>query len=266
MSSGIDKSGKFVRMTACELSRIAAYSLGGGRAYNIPIIRWHLAEHTPDMDAKGNIEAFRGAFEPWARALSPIQLISTSNIKEANIVIRFGVNGDPDLPIPFSSSTLAYAYFPVRNKSDMWVNDRYNWGLMHRRDQYNLKKVVTHEIGHSLNIGHSSVKGDIMEAIYAPNNAINLTHDTLAAIERLYGAMKRRLGPAVDPAEPEKPLAPLALGKDGKKLLGIILANKQMMYRLSNGQLSFLAKYLETRGRNRRDTIDKTYNRIRSAL
>ena len=255
------------RATACEMSQVAEFKLGSGRAYTVPVIYWHLAEHTPDLDAAGNIESFRKAFADWQPLLDPIKLESTSDPRKANITIYFAVNGDRDLPIPFSGSTLAYAYFPIRNKSKMYFNDAYEWGMMHDAQHTNLRKVATHEIGHSLNIGHSVVRGDIMEAVYAPNNEVKLTKDTWDAVEALYGPLKRRLRqnnperprPAPKPEEPG-----VQLSQETKAILAIIFPNKYALYRLTPAQLVVLAKHLKLNaGGGRRVLVEKIYSVIR---
>ena len=172
---------------ACKVCSVGKYKRGSGAPYQSSPIYWHVAEHTPDMDKKGNIAAFNAAFNIWQEVLSPIQLLPTSSLTRANIVVRFARNGDSDLPYRFEPSTLAYAFFPYNNKSDIWFNDAFNWGAMHSPENFNLVKVAVHEIGHSLNLDHSVVSGDIMEAVYTPNDDIIITADTLAGIEDLYG-------------------------------------------------------------------------------
>lgn len=183
----------------------------GEPAILVPVIKWHLESLTPDIPNQADtIEAFRGAFQRWADVMGPIQFESTSEESEANIVCHFRFDGDPDLPEPFGPpGVLAYAFAPVNNKSEIYFDESEPWALMHSASGFNLQKVAVHEIGHSLGLGHTTTSpGDIMEAIYTPDDNINLTQDTLNGIELLYGDLMDDLGrvPPVDPPEdPEVP-------------------------------------------------------------
>lgn len=254
------------RATGCMLSRIGQYRTGSGGAYTVPVIYWHLTEETPDMDTAANVEAFRAAFEIWQLPLAPIQLESTSEKSKANILIHFANNGDKDLPIPFDANTLAYAYFPVGNRSDIWVNDRLNWASMHSPTHYNLKKVIAHEIGHSLNLGHSTVRGDIMEAIYAPNDKITVTADTLNGINKVYAALKKKIkvppptpGPTVPPPTPGPTVPPPA---GSQALLAALFPDMVAIARLTPIQLAALVAFLKVEGGTRQEVIERTYRTI----
>lgn len=166
-----------------------------GKNYiNSPTIKWHISSFTPDMQKYKVILAFSYAFQVWQRYLDPIKVESTSKPEEANIIINFASNSDNRLPVQFEQGVLAYAYAPVNNKTDMWFNEEYDWGSMHSNDKIDLKKVAVHEIGHALNIGHTEVEQDIMYPTYNPTNDINITTDSIQAIQYLYGALKRSIG------------------------------------------------------------------------
>ena len=160
------------------------------------IIWWHIHKdlYTDDMPKHKIVLAFEKCFDAWKPHLHPIKIQSTGDVNKAQVVIRFLKNGDEELPNPFGKHTLAYAYFPHGNSmglnADMFFNDDREWGEMHTAENYNLFKVAVHEVGHALGIYHSKVKEDIMYPQYLPNNNVNITLDTLGAVEELFGDVK----------------------------------------------------------------------------
>lgn len=91
------------------------------------------------------------------------------------------------------SGTLAHAYYPGRSsfsgmvhfdREEPWTLDQDTWV------GNDLFLVATHEIGHSLGIGHSDVQGSIMFSAYQSvlNTKFSLHWDDLSAIRSLYGS------------------------------------------------------------------------------
>lgn len=209
-------------INACKVARSQSFVTYGNR-FTVPVIYWHLADTTTDMAGAAVIEAFRAAFAAWQPHMNPT-LESTSEVGKANIVINFAVDGDDDLPEPFGSpEVLAYAYFPVDNFSSMWFDDSENWGAMHTSSKLNLQKVAVHELGHSLGLGHTNARNDIMQAIYTPNDRISITQDSIDGLASLYGEVVEDPVPVPTPTptptptpRPKKPnggcMVPIAVG------------------------------------------------------
>lgn len=165
-----------------------------GKNYiNANVIKWHIANFTPDMDKYKVILAFSYAFRMWQRYLDPIKLESTGRHTEANIIVNFASNRDSRLPERFENGVLAYAYAPINNKTSIWFNEEEDWGEMNDLSKIDLKKVAVHEIGHALNLGHTMVEEDIMFPTYNPTAPIVISSDSIQGIEYLYGAKKREL-------------------------------------------------------------------------
>lgn len=213
-------------MHACQECRAPSFTTHG-LFFSVPVIRWHLADTTPDMDGAKVIDAFRKAFDAWVPYMGPMSFASTDDKSKAHIVINFAHQGDADLPEPFGSdSVLAYAYFPVNNYSEMWFDESENWGEMHSNTKINLFKVAVHELGHCLGLDHSTRNGDIMEAIYEPSNTVRITSDSEDGIVHLYTDYWKTLGwvPPVEPPDnggSKGCMVPIVIG-GGVSLLGYL--------------------------------------------
>ena len=102
------------------------------------------------------------------------------------------VSSDQVLPYNFLSAggTLAHAFFPIYG-GDVHFDDDENW-----TDNFNvgtnLLMTASHELGHSLGLAHSDVRGSVMSPFYTPyKNGLRLHKDDIKAIQALYGAGNR---------------------------------------------------------------------------
>lgn len=125
------------------------------------------------------------AFKIWSQ-VAPIDFVVSPSGK-VHIDIRFasGEHGDGD-PFDGPGNTLAHAYFPQYG-GDAHFDDQEYWTV----DSYagtNIFQVAAHELGHSLGLGHSSVREALMAPFYQkykPN--FKLHPDDVLAIQALYG-------------------------------------------------------------------------------
>lgn len=125
------------------------------------------------------------AFRIWSQ-VAPIDFVVKKEGR-VHIDIRFasGEHGDGD-PFDGPGNTLAHAYFPQYG-GDAHFDDQEYWTV----DSYagtNIFQVAAHELGHSLGLGHSSVREALMAPFYQkykPN--FKLHADDVLGIQALYG-------------------------------------------------------------------------------
>lgn len=133
-------------------------------------------------EVDGQIEK---AFKIWSQ-VAPIDFVVQKEGR-VHIDIRFasGEHGDGD-PFDGPGNTLAHAYFPQYG-GDAHFDDQEYWTA----DSYagtNIFQVAAHELGHSLGLGHSSVREALMAPFYQkykPN--FKLHADDILGIQALYG-------------------------------------------------------------------------------
>ncbi|KAG9510208.1 Matrix metalloproteinase-14 [Fragariocoptes setiger] len=133
-------------------------------------------------EVDGQIEK---AFKIWSQ-VAPIDFVVKKEGR-VHIDIKFasGDHGDGD-PFDGPGNTLAHAYFPQYG-GDAHFDDQEYWTV----DSYagtNIFQVAAHELGHSLGLGHSSVREALMAPFYQkykPN--FKLHADDILGIQALYG-------------------------------------------------------------------------------
>lgn len=244
-------------LRTCQDLLLSDYSLFPGKPFiNSAVITYHLADRTPDMMPAEVDEAVDKVFTLLAPVFSPIRFAKTTQKASANIVINFASNGDNDLPFAFEETTLGYAFAPRRNKSTIWLNDKYNWDKLHSRDSINLTKVLLHEALHSLGLGHTNEPGDIMQPSYSANNSINITQDSRKAVDVLYGDLKKKILDNLPTPEPEAPEEPKVIDIKAKEILRAMFPSAYYTRRLTMTQKVNLAKVFGLR-QNPRSTLSR---------
>ena len=120
--------------------------------------------------------------EPTWRNLINIQLFYSFE-RNAHTGCAYAFDG--------TGSVIAHAYYPedgrVHLDDDELFTDQSNVGV-------NLYKVLVHEIGHVLGLGHSFVNGAVMNPVYQGyNGALVLHEDDINGMRMLYGKFYRIL-------------------------------------------------------------------------
>lgn len=141
------------------------------------------------------------AFQVWAD-VTPMNFIHKKEGK-VHIDIRFVVSehGDGD-PFDGPGNTLAHAYFPQYG-GDAHFDDEEYWTI-NSYSGTNLFQVAAHELGHSLGLGHSSVRESLMAPFYQRYKPdFRLHKDDILGMQSLYG--RRTEPPQTIPTPPPDP-------------------------------------------------------------
>lgn len=185
-------------------SQMGNFSIGKQGHKLIPteegVLYWSINNFTPDMEKYEVILAVQKAFDVWNKVLHPIRFESIKEWQKAHIRISFAskdhdgfFNGHYPLkcPVKFDGEggVLAHAYFA---DPELHMDEDEDWTGVEGSGGVHLLTVLIHEIGHNLNIGHSSVKAAIMYPEYnGPKTELH--PDDIAAVYRLYELDRRRV-------------------------------------------------------------------------
>jgi len=148
-------------------------------------------------------ETLERAFRVWERVAD--LKFSEASGPPGDLEIRFesGEHGDGDA-FDGGGGTLAHAFFPRQGRisGDIHFDDGENWTLGSYRG-INLTQVAVHEIGHSLGLEHSNVRGAIMFPSYEGYRPdLELHKDDIQGIQTLYGPPQGEVPEAEAPETP----------------------------------------------------------------
>ena len=150
------------------------------------VLTLNLARYPSRMSSRKVDRVLAEAFSIWSSATSlKFKLQRTGKV---HIDLRFERkdHGDED-PFDGKGGTLAHAFFPIYG-GDVHFDDDENW-TDNFQSGTNLLMTASHELGHSLGLAHSDVRGSVMSPFYTPfKNGLRLHKDDVRAIQALYGA------------------------------------------------------------------------------
>jgi hypothetical protein len=165
---------------------------------NDGIIWWHIHNFCEDIEPHHQIGVFHSSYTDWERHLFPWEFRSTSDPTKAAIHIYSAKqnkihlpNGDiMDSPYDFIKAPDVLAvqwaeYSGFAQSGWMVINDDHKFGLKNTSYIFEFMRVVRHESGHYLRLGHTNKKGDLMYPVYSPNDAI--TQDSIDGIYHAHG-------------------------------------------------------------------------------
>lgn len=187
-------------------------------------LTWYLTKGpSNDLTDDQVRETLARAFRVWERAADLKFTEAASPPGDLEIRFESGDHGDGDA-FDGGGGTLAHAFFPRQGRisGDIHFDDGERWTLGSFRG-INLTQVAVHEIGHSLGLEHSNVRGAIMFPSYEGYRPdLELDKDDIRGIQTLYGPPQ---GEAPEPEAPETPWEPEGGwpdGGEGRELPGIL--------------------------------------------
>ena len=158
------------------------YDLFSSNGINKPLFGKQYNDHSLTIN---DDRVIAEALSLWERETN-LKFVRSSSGK-VHIEIRFekGRHGDED-DFDGRGGTLAHAFFPIYG-GDVHFDDDERW-----TDNFdsgtNLLMTASHELGHSLGLAHSDVRGSVMSPFYTPyKNGLRLHRDDIEGIQALYG-------------------------------------------------------------------------------
>lgn len=185
------------------------------------VIYWHIVNLTPDMEKLKIIRSIEEAYKRWQSAfdlINPqgqvIQFMPTSDINQAHTLHMFinprqrgrqvlqrvdGGTYEVNIRFPFDGNGGVLAYV-VNGEPHVYYDEGENWGEMYKwqNDELHcsLLNVAIHEIGHTLDIGHSTDRDSIMYP--TADGREELGQDDFDAIDHIWGGTKRSLAGSLE--------------------------------------------------------------------
>ncbi|RLM99102.1 metalloendoproteinase 1-MMP-like [Panicum miliaceum] len=152
--------------------------------------------------------AFRSAFARWANVI-PVEFVEIDedySYHEADVRVGFyeGDHGDGS-PFDGEEGVVAHAYAPEDGRLHLDAAEHWTLDVDSETEgsALDLESVATHEIGHTLGLGHSSSPEAVMYPyINLGERKVELSGDDIEGVQLLYGSNPRFRHEQHDPSPP----------------------------------------------------------------
>ena len=164
------------------------FALHGSR-WKTSTLTYRVTKYPSRLSSRTTDRVIAAALRIWADATNLKFARKTSG--KVHIEIRFekGRHGDED-DFDGRGGTLAHAFFPIYG-GDVHFDDDERW-TDNFESGTNLLMTASHELGHSLGLAHSNVRGSVMSPFYTPfRNGLKLHEDDIEGIQALYGGKQK---------------------------------------------------------------------------
>jgi predicted Zn-dependent protease len=128
------------------------------------------------------------AFHDWEKYSGlRFEMAKTKNTADLKVKFHSKDHGD-GYPFDGQGTTLAHAFYPTSGDIHFDDDEYFTDNYQNEGEEYTLRLVAAHEIGHALGLSHSFEPGSLMYPIYQQfNSTYELPHDDQKEIQTLYG-------------------------------------------------------------------------------
>ncbi|CAF3526065.1 unnamed protein product [Adineta steineri] len=128
------------------------------------------------------------AFQDWEK-YSGLTFEMLNKKEGADLIIKFRSNDHGDgYPFDGQGATLAHAFYPKSGDIHFDDDEIFTDDYSEKDEQYTLRLVAAHEIGHALGLAHSFETNSLMFPVYQQfQSDYVISHDDQQGIQTLYG-------------------------------------------------------------------------------
>jgi predicted Zn-dependent protease len=155
-------------------------------------LKWFIEEYPKEQNVIKSEDHVRRilhqAFHDWEK-YSGLKFEMAKDKKSAHLKIKFSSKDHGDgYPFDGQGQTLAHAFYPTGGDIHFDDDERFTDDYKDHNEQYTLRLVAAHEIGHALGLAHSYKEDSLMFPVYQPfQSNYNISKDDQDGIQALYG-------------------------------------------------------------------------------